>query len=150
MTQSNDSQSEQVPEEVSEEIVKEIVLGSPETRSMHETPKEEVNSETNQDNIQDTSLNKSIKIVEKKPITKLTDEERAIILKNYSEGIDQPYFSVKQFKNGNYKIIKKKPTQPSVSGYAMRQISDLTPEKVISSNKTEEEPENSQKQNPSK
>lgn len=50
-------------------------------------------------------------------------------MKNYSEGIDQPYFDVKQFKNGNFKIIKKKPKNPSIS------------EKVINSTKNEEEVE---------
>lgn len=43
-------------------------------------------------------------------------------MKNYSEGIDQPYFEVKQFKNGNYKIIKKKPTKPTISEKEMEAI----------------------------
>lgn len=53
--------------------------------------------------------------IEKKPIAKLTEEERAIIIANAKSGVDQPHYDVHVFKNGNCKIFKKKEAQPTVS-----------------------------------
>ena len=62
------------------------------------------------------------KFVEKKQIVDLTDDEKALIVANAKNGLDQPNFSVKFFKNGKYRILKKKEQAPTVS------------QKIISSN----------------
>ena len=55
------------------------------------------------------------KFVERKQIVDLTDDEKALIVANARNGLDQPYFDVKLFKNGKYRIIKKKETAPTVA-----------------------------------
>ena len=55
------------------------------------------------------------KFVERKQIVDLTDDEKTLIVANARNGLDQPYFDVKLFKNGKYRIIKKKETAPTVS-----------------------------------
>ena len=62
------------------------------------------------------------KFVDKKQIVDLTDDEKALIVANAKNGLDQPNFSVKFFKNGKYRILKKKEQAPTVS------------QKIISSN----------------
>ena len=42
------------------------------------------------------------KFVERKQIVDLTDDEKALIVANARNGLDQPYFDVKLFKNGKY------------------------------------------------
>ena len=59
--------------------------------------------------------------VGRKAICKLTEEERALIIKNHNEGIYQPYFDVKTLDDGTLKIVKKKPKQPTVSQKATTQ-----------------------------
>lgn len=101
--------SNEINENQTEEIVKEIDLSSQESQQSNETP--------NQNNTKTDTIN----IIEKKPISKLTNDEKSIIIKNHLDGINQPYYDVKQFKNGNYHITKKKPQNPTI------------PEKVITS-----------------
>ena len=55
------------------------------------------------------------KLVEKKHINSLSEDERALIIANAKAGIDQPYFDVKFLKNGNVHITKKKAEQKSVA-----------------------------------
>ena len=55
------------------------------------------------------------KLVEKKPINSLSEDERALIIANAKAGIDQPYFDVKFLKNSNARITKKKAEQKSVA-----------------------------------
>ena len=62
------------------------------------------------------------KFVDRKQIVDLTDDEKALIVANAKNGLDQPNFSVKFFKNGKYRILKKKEQTPTVS------------QKIISSN----------------
>lgn len=62
------------------------------------------------------------KFVDRKQIVDLTDDEKALIVANAKNGLDQPHFSVKFFKNGKYRILKKKEQTPTVS------------QKIISSN----------------
>ena len=62
------------------------------------------------------------KFVDRKQIVDLTDDEKALIVANAKNGLDQPNFSVKFFKNGKYRILKKKEQAPTVS------------QKIISSN----------------
>lgn len=51
---------------------------------------------------------KEVQVIHAKNIKDLTDEERNIILSNHRSGIENPYFEVKTFKNGNFRIQKKK------------------------------------------
>ena len=67
------------------------------------------------------------KFVERKQIVDLTDDEKALIVANARNGLDQPYFDVKLFKNGKYRIIKKKETAPTVAQKVITNSS--TPEK---------------------
>ena len=62
------------------------------------------------------------KFIEKKPITKLTEDERAFIIANAKAGVDQPYFNVKFFKNGKAQITKKKETPQTVSSKITTQM----------------------------
>ena len=85
--------------EVSE---KEIIL-----EEVHEPKTEEVDQTINKDTL--------IKHVDRKNVNQLTAEERQTIVDNAKNGVDQPNFEVTFFKNGNYRIIKKKQQRPSVS-----------------------------------
>lgn len=58
---------------------------------------------------------KTSKFVERKSITSLTEDERSIIINNYNNGVDQPYYSCKRFKNGKFRIIHKKPNEPTLA-----------------------------------
>ena len=49
-------------------------------------------------------------VIPDKRIDELTDEEKKILIDNARAGIDNPYFNVKLFKNGNTRICKKKRT----------------------------------------
>ena len=55
------------------------------------------------------------KFVERKQIVDLTDDEKAIIVANARNNYDQPYYDVKLFKNGKYRIIKKKEQAQTVA-----------------------------------
>ena len=57
----------------------------------------------------------SIPSIKNKPINELSDIERAVIVANAKNGIDMPFFDVKFFGNGKYRIVKKKPVKPSTS-----------------------------------
>ena len=57
----------------------------------------------------------SMRVIENKPINELSDIERAVIVANAKNGIDMPFFDVKFFGNGKYRIVKKKPVKPSTS-----------------------------------
>ena len=60
-------------------------------------------------------LKPATKFVDRKQVVDLTDDEKALIVNNARNGLEQPYFDVKFFKNGKYRIIKKKTTAPTVS-----------------------------------
>ena len=62
-----------------------------------------------------TETKTATKFVEPKQVVDLTDDERALIVANAKAGLDQPNFNVKFFKNGKYRIIKKKEQPPIVS-----------------------------------
>ena len=72
-------------------------------------------------------LKPATKFVDRKQVVDLTDEEKALIVNNARNGLEQPYFDVKFFKNGKYRIIKKKTTAPTVSQKVITNTS--TPEK---------------------
>ena len=64
----------------------------------------------------DSSKDKSTQpIIENKAVNELSDIERAVIVANAKNGIDMPFFDVKFFGNGKYRIVKKKPVKPSTS-----------------------------------
>ena len=58
---------------------------------------------------------KTYKPVEPKHIANLTDDERATIIASVRNGIEQPYYDVKFYKNGNTRIIKRKLKKPSTA-----------------------------------
>ena len=102
MTETNDTIKEiPLDEETKEEVQKEI---KEETKVAAGPRQAEIKEETPQ-----------IDFVDAKPISELTDIERAIIIKNAKEGLDQPNYSVTFFKNGNCRIKKKKEPKPTVS-----------------------------------
>ena len=77
---------------------------------------EVIEIKTNENEPKDSkgSLHKvAIKQIENKPIDQLTDLEKQTIIQNARNGIDNQYYSVKLFKNGNTRICKKK--KPAVS-----------------------------------
>ena len=59
------------------------------------------------ENNNENNSNENI-IIEKKPINKLTKQERDIIVNNAKNGIDNKYYDVKLFKNGSTRIVLKK------------------------------------------
>ena len=59
--------------------------------------------------------------VSKKPIADLSDADKATIIANHQNGINQPFYDVKQFKNGKYRILKKKESQPTVAQKAINE-----------------------------
>ena len=61
------------------------------------------------------STTKSYQTVEPKHIANLTDDERATIIASVRNGVEQPYYDVKFYKNGNTRIIKRKLKQPSTA-----------------------------------
>ena len=61
------------------------------------------------------STPKSFQTVEPKHIANLTDDERATIIASVRNGVEQPYYDVKFYKNGNTRIIKRKLKQPSTA-----------------------------------
>ena len=91
--------------------------------------KDEVKNENISESIKEDQAKPKVarKIVDRKQIVDLTDDEKAIIVNNARNGFDQPYYDVKLFKNGKYRIIKKKETTPSVAQKVI--TSTNTPEK---------------------
>ena len=76
------------------------------------------NNQTNNENDikVDSSKDKSTQpIIENKAVNELNDVERAVIVANAKNGVDMPFFDVKFFGNGKYRIVKKKPVKPSTS-----------------------------------
>ena len=57
----------------------------------------------------------TFKTIEPKNVGELTDDERAIIIANAKNGINQPNFDVKFFRNGKFRIVRKKEKPPTIS-----------------------------------
>ena len=75
---------------------------------------EDINKEDNKDRVQtDTITTQSFKTIESKNVNELTDDERAIIIANAKNGVNQLYYDVKFFRNGKHRIIRKK--QPTLT-----------------------------------
>ena len=79
-------------------------------------PSNEVNETKTKEEV-DQTINKDtpIKHVDRKNVNQLTNEERELIVNNAKNGVEQPNYDVMFFKNGNYRIIKKKQHRQSVS-----------------------------------
>ena len=101
---------ENLDEENNHEITQEINLDS-----------NEVNEE-----VKDIIDNPNENFVESKPITKLNEDEKSLIIKNQLNNVDQPFYEVKQYKNGSFRIIKKKEKKSTITS------------KVINSEKPQE------------
>ena len=91
--------------------------------------KNEITSETV--NEEQTKPKMAKKIVERKQIVDLNDEEKAIIVNNAKNGYDQPNFDVKFFKNGKYRILKKKEQVKSVAQKVVSSSSAPEKEKKV-------------------
>ena len=86
---------------------------------------QEANDETsNKANIESDDLTtpelvkqskKAFKTVEPKNVGELTDDERAVIIANAKNGVDQPNFDVRFFRNGKFRIVRKKEKPPTIS-----------------------------------
>ena len=64
---------------------------------------------------QTKSVAKSFKTVDAKNVGELTDDERAIIIANAKNGVEQPNFDVRFFNNGKFRIVRKKQKPPTIS-----------------------------------
>ena len=73
------------------------------------------NKETEKEEVIESKPKIANKFVERKQIGDLNDEERALIVSNAKNGINQPFYDVKLFKNGKYRILKKKEQQQTIS-----------------------------------
>lgn len=62
--------------------------------------------------------------ISKKNVNDLTEEEKTTIISNYQNGINQPFYDVKQFKNGKFRILKKKEIQPTVAQKVVNENSE--------------------------
>ena len=77
---------------------------------------EETDDKNNKTNNENDIKDKSTQpIIENKAVNELNDVERAVIVANAKNGVDMPFFDVKFFGNGKYRIVKKKPVKPTIS-----------------------------------
>ena len=78
----------------------EVICDNIENKDIENNNIENNNTENNNNN--------NIIQIDKKPIKKLTNNEKDIIINNAKNGIENKYYDVLMFKNGNSRIIKKK------------------------------------------
>lgn len=105
---------------------KEILLEEV-NETKNESEEQEDTKEFNKNSDKDTP----IKQVDRKNVNQLTEEERNIILSNARAGIDQPHFNVTFYKNGNYRIVKRKAQQPTVSQKAISKPTYYTDNQLL-------------------
>ncbi len=117
---------------MSEEVIateesneKEIVLDEVNTTDVGD--KDVKNDDTNE--VSDKT--KTPKFVEQKQVGELTEDERSLIIANARNGVDQPYFNVKFFKNGKVQITKKRKQTPTVSQKAIKNTPPSNTEKKV-------------------
>lgn len=117
---------------MSEEVIateesneKEIVLD--EVNATDVGDKDVKNDDTNE--VSDKT--KTPKFVEQKQVGELTEDERSLIIANARNGVDQPYFNVKFFKNGKVQITKKRKQTPTVSQKAIKNTPPSNTEKKV-------------------
>ena len=100
------------------------------TEATHETQDIEIvedlsNKQEQQEHKQkDEHINVDPIVVPQKRINELTDKERDILITNARNGIDNPYYNVKIYKNGSTRICKKK--KPTVSNQAVTSNGERT------------------------
>ena len=94
------------------EVEKEIIIEP----SIDDNNDDDDNSSNNDDNNNNKNKNNdNIINIEKKPIKQLTKEEKDIIINNAKNGIENDYYDVKLFKNGNARIVLKKDKPQTIS-----------------------------------
>lgn len=103
---------------------KEILLEEVPEEKTEAEPQEHETHEENHKNSTETS---PMKFVERKNVSQLTEEERNIIVANARAGVEQPNFDVTFFKNGNFRIVKKKVQSPTVAQRVIKQASPTSP-----------------------
>lgn len=100
--------TDNINDKSTEEVV--IDLNGPKTLSS-------ANESNTKDNTNETVAKFEPTVIPAKRIDELTDADKKILIDNARKGIDNPYFDVKLFKNGNTRICKKK--KPTVSNQAV-------------------------------
>ena len=83
----------------------------------HETETEIILEEDKEDKTSDIKITK-------KAVKDLTQEEKDIIISNAKNGVENEFFDVKFFKNGNSRITAKKPKAPTVSQKVIKNNND--------------------------
>ena len=92
---------------------------------------EKSNKANNENDIKDKSTQP---IIENKAVNELNDVERAVIVANAKNGVEMPFFDVKFFGNGKYRIVKKKPVKPTISQKVIKTNSSNNDNKVYYTN----------------
>ena len=96
---------------------------------------EETNEKSNKTNNENDIKDKpSQPIIENKAVNELNDVERAVIVANAKNGVEMPFFDVKFFGNGKYRIVKKKPVKPTISQKVIKNNSSNNDNKVYYTN----------------
>ena len=85
----------------------------------------------NDDTNEVSDKTKTPKFVEQKQVGELIEDERSLIIANARNGVDQPYFNVKFFKNGKVQITKKRKQTPTVSQKAIKNTPPSNTEKKV-------------------
>ena len=116
-------------ESTSENMTEEIILDLNEKEPKGSVGTALKKVEPNNDKPPTPTSTTSVKVIPAKRIDELTDEEKKILIDNARAGIENPYYNVKLYKNGNSRICKsKKPTisQQAVSNKGERLINSNT------------------------
>lgn len=95
---------------------------------------DEKNNDNNEENEKTPDKNENINQIQRKPINKLTDEERQIIINNARNGIDQQFYNVKLFKNGETRITLKKDKPKTVTQKVINNNNDESKKVYYSDN----------------
>lgn len=83
---------------------------------MEEVIEKEIKLEETPETTSENSCVKELpKFVEKKHVADLSDEEKARVIYFAQNGIEQPFFDVKQLKNGKVRIVRKKEAKQTVA-----------------------------------
>lgn len=128
----NESEENQV-QQTSKEII--INLNSKEDNKsdVEDTP---LNDESPNISSEDTPKTdtSSNNFVAKKNLRDLSEDEKNIIISNARKGIDQPFYDIKDLKNGKTIITRKKKTTPSTAQKVISSSSSSKKKSTTSSN----------------
>lgn len=80
--------------------------------------------EEKEDAVEVTAEEEKLSTINKKLVSELTDDEKALLISNARNGIKNDYFDVTFFKNGNTRIVKRKQVKPKKQTLARRIINN--------------------------